>query len=57
MDWLDVYSNFSVLGLNPYGSDNVSLLLHLGTSHIASDIFRFDPEWLKNVEFVRLINK
>lgn len=48
LDWLDEYTQYSLMALNSFGSDHTPLLLKLDT-HDSSrkPSFKIDPEWLK----------
>lgn len=57
LDWLDQYPHASVHHLSSYGSDHTPLVLDTGTQQNPSKQFKFDPEWLNNEEFVKLVIK
>lgn len=57
VDWLDQFPDVTVQHLSFYGFDHNPLLLSTGSSHPHSHQFKFDPEWLKNEEFVNLVIK
>lgn len=56
-EWIDKYPQVNVQHLSTYGSDHIPLLLSTGVSQSSPHCFRFDPEWLKNEEFTRLVVK
>lgn len=57
IDWLDQYPHVGVQHLSSYGSDHNPLVLSTGHQERHTHQFRFDPEWLKNEEFVQLVIK
>lgn len=58
LDWEDCFPNETISTLSFFGSDHCPLLLQL-INNIAQPppVFRFDPEWVLNAEFVTLVHK
>lgn len=57
LDWLEQYPLVSVQHLSSYGSDHTPLVLDTGSTPSPSKQFKFDPEWLNNEDFVKLVIK
>lgn len=58
LSWENIYPASSILDLGKYGSDHCPLILQISSKFDSpTKLFRFDPLWLDQPDFILLINK